>query len=186
VTDVVADSVEPGQRPTVGAVPAGQPLAGQSVAGRRGRLTPSAVLIVIGSCCVVLGGLVAAATGPLGWVRGSWAAAYLVLVGGVAQYGMGKARAWHHRPQPFRWGWAQIGAWNLGNAAVLGGTLAGTPLVVGLGSALLVFGLVIAWQAARGGTGPVAGRLAALWSRAYQGLLVVLAVSIPIGMVLSL
>ncbi len=156
------------------------------MAGWRKWLNPSTVLILIGCCCVVLGGLVAAASGPLGWVRGSWAAAYLVLVGGVAQYGMGQARVWHHqRSQSYGWGWAQVGAWNLGNAAVVGGTLAGATLIVGLGSALLFFALAIAWQAARGGPGSVGGRMTALWSRAYQGLLLVLAVSIPIGMVLS-
>lgn len=176
MTGVVADTADLDQSPT----------AGPGTAGLHPGLNPSTVLILIGGCCVVLGGLVAAVTGPLGWVRGSWVAAYLVLVGGVAQYGMGQARAWYHRRyQPERGGWTQIGAWNLGNAAVVTGTLTGSPLLVDLGSALLFFALVIAWWAARGGTGPGAGRMAALGVRAYRGLLVVLAVSIPIGMVLS-
>ena len=42
--------------------------------------------------CVVAGGLVAAVTGPLRLEHGSWAAAYLVLVGGVAQGALGIAQ----------------------------------------------------------------------------------------------
>ena len=45
--------------------------------------------VAAGSSCVVVGGLVAAATGPTGFEDGSWVAAYLVLVGGVAQIALG-------------------------------------------------------------------------------------------------
>ena len=41
---------------------------------------------------IVLGGLVAAVTGPLHFDRGSWLAAYLVLVCGVAQCAIGRQR----------------------------------------------------------------------------------------------
>ena len=41
--------------------------------------------LVLGSVGVVLGGLLAAVTGPLALPMGSWAAAYLVLVVGVGQ-----------------------------------------------------------------------------------------------------
>jgi hypothetical protein len=150
---------------------------------------PATVLTAIGICSVVLGGLVAAVTGPLELAHGNWLAAYLVLVGGVTQYAMGQARL--RRPdvmQPRR-SWAQIGCWNLGNAMVIGGTLAGEPLAVDLGSAPLVIALAIAFHAARSGAG-TAPRSAASWvspliDRAYQTLLLVLALSIPAGMVLS-
>ena len=51
-------------------------------------------LLVAGAASIVLGGLVAAVTGPLELEHGSWAAAYLVLVSGVAQWVMGEARSW--------------------------------------------------------------------------------------------
>ena len=41
--------------------------------------------LLIGSLCTIAGGLVAAVTRPTGFVLGSWTAAFLVLVGGVAQ-----------------------------------------------------------------------------------------------------
>jgi hypothetical protein len=47
---------------------------------------PAEILIFVGASCVVLGGLVAAFTGPLQLTDGSWLAAYLVLVCGEAQY----------------------------------------------------------------------------------------------------
>lgn len=103
------------------------------------RSDPATVLILIGICSVVFGGLVAAVTGPFDLVQGSWLAAYLVLVGGVTQWAMGHARTRHpDGSQAHRWGWAQIGGWNLGNALVIGGTLTSEPAVVSFGS--VVFG----------------------------------------------
>jgi len=150
---------------------------------------PATVLTAIGVCSVVLGGLVAAATGPLDLTRGSWLAAYLVLVGGVTQCAMGQARL--RRPDVMQrrgWSWAQIGCWNMGNTVVIGGTLAGEPLVVDLGSALLVIALTVAFHAARHGAGTagsVAGWVSRLVDLAYRTLLLVLAASIPVGMALS-
>lgn len=154
------------------------------------RLTSATLLTVIGCCCIVLGGLVAAVTGPLDWARGSWLAAYLVLVCGVAQYAMGHARTWNpEAAQPRSRGWAQLGAWNLGNAVVIGGTLAGEPLVVDLGSVLLIIALAIALHSARTHAGTAARSVvepvSPLVHLAYRALLVVLVVSIPTGMVLS-
>jgi hypothetical protein len=150
---------------------------------------PATVLTAIGVCSVVLGGLVAAVTGPLELARGSWLAAYLVLVGGVTQCAMGQARLWWPAVTPPRRGWAQIGCWNMGNAAVIGGTLAGEPLAVDVGSALLVIALAVAFHAARPGGGTAARSAARavspLVEHAYRALLIVLAVSIPIGMALS-
>lgn len=147
---------------------------------------PDGVLTAIGGCCVVLGGLVAAVTAPLHLAHGSWLAAYLVLVAGVAQYAMGRARAW--RPDmtlPPRWSWAQVGCWNVGNAAVVVGTLVGEPPAVDLGSALLVAALAIALYAAGPVTRRAPGRAPALVAWAYRALLLVLALSIPVGMALS-
>jgi hypothetical protein len=153
---------------------------------RRGSpLNPATVLTTIGVCSVVLGGLVAAVTGPLDLAHGSWLAAYLVLVGGVAQCAMGQAR--FRRPEviPPRRGWAQIGCWTVGNAVVIGGTLAGEPWAVDVGSALLVIALAIALHAARPSAGAAAGGMSALVGHAYRVLLLVLAVSIPVGVALA-
>ncbi|WP_338751511.1 hypothetical protein [Janibacter alittae] len=139
-------------------------------------VAPGPAMVGLGGVAVVLGGLVAAVTGPLGWAKGSWAAAYLVLVLGVAQYSMGRLRP--AGPRPARPGWVQLGAWNLGSLMVLGGTLASTPLLVDLGSVLLVVALGLALLTpVPAGRAPVA--------LLYRALLLVLAVSIPVGVVLS-
>lgn len=167
------------------------PPAAPTVSGRHRELSPASVLTVIGCCCVVLGGLVAAVAEPLDLARGSWVAAYLVLVGGVAQCAMGHARSWTAAAaQPRRWGWVQIGAWNLGNTEVIGGTPAGRAPVVDLGAVLLVVAVAIALRSKRSRTapaapGPAVTRVHPFAHRAYRALLVVLVVSIPVGMVLS-
>ena len=152
------------------------------------RPDPATVLTTIGACCVVLGGLVAAVTGPLDLAHGSWLAAYLVLVAGVAQYAMGQSRRRRPDVLPPRRGWAQIGCWNVGNVLVIGATLAAEPLVVDLGSILLVIALAIALRAAQpdgAAAHSATGWAPALFDRAYRMLPLVLAVSIPIGMALS-
>ncbi|MGE3289607.1 MAG: hypothetical protein AB7J32_26400 [Pseudonocardia sp.] len=144
-------------------------------------------MTVAGACAIVLGGLVAAVTGPLGLVHGSWAAAYLVLVLGVAQYCMGRDRARRPQMRGRRPGWVQAGCWNVGGAAVIGGTVVAEPPVVDLGAVMLVVALVIALVstlrpagARRGG-----GRPPAALDRTYRVLLAVLAASIPVGLVLA-
>lgn len=149
------------------------------------RVDPATALTAVGGCCVVLGGLVAAVSGPLDLARGSWLAAYLVLVGGVAQYAMGQARVRYGEGvrQPGR-GWIQLGGWNLGGVAVIAGTFTAEPLMVDAGSALMVATLVIALRATRPAARSV-GRPSFLWFWGYRTLLLVLAVSIPVGMLLS-
>lgn len=139
----------------------------------------------LGTGCVVAGGLVAAATAPTPSTHASWAAAYLVLVGGVAQValGWGQAVLAPHLPSRRRV-LAQIAAWNAGNTAVLAGTLTGITLVVDLGGALLVVGLALLAHAVRGGVR--SGGQLARWARYGFGLLVlILLVSIPIGLLLA-
>ena len=86
---------------------------------------------------------------------------------------------------PPRRSWAQIGCWNVGTAGVIGGTVAGVPLAVDVGSALLVIALAIAFHAARPSAGTTAGGMSALVGHAYWVLLLVLAVSIPVGAALA-
>lgn len=139
--------------------------------------SPAGILTLLGASSVVAGGVVAAVTGPLGLDKGSWLAAYLVLVSGVAQFAIGQAPKWLGARAS---GWSLVVSWNLGNAAVIVGTLAGLALLVDLGALLLVIGLGIAASAVRGARthGGVLG-----W--AYRALLLVLIVSIPIGVLLS-
>ena len=140
---------------------------------------PGRIFVVAGSCCVVLGGLVAAVTEPLELVKGSWLAAYLVLVCGAAQYAFGTVQLRLAGPSiPPTRAWAQLACWNLGNAAVIWGTLTGVPVIVDAGGALLVIGLGIALLASR----PAGLRLT---GRVYRCALVVLLVSVPIGLALA-
>lgn len=151
-------------------------------------LGPAAALTIIGVVCVVLGGLVAAVTGPLDLVHGSWAAAYLVLVAGAAQTAMGRARTWWPETERSRSrGWLQLGCWNAGSALVIGGTLTSAPLLVDIGSVLLVVALVLALLGTRSeSTGtPSETPLSTLVAWGYRALLLVLALSIPVGIVLS-
>lgn len=137
---------------------------------------PANVLVAVGVVAVVLGGLVAAVTGPLTLLRGSWVAAFLVLPLGVAQVGMGLAR----RSAPETGAastWAQLACWNLGGVIVIAGTLTAASLLVDAGSAVLIIALVLGFLGARGWQG---------WlSVAHRGLLVLLIVSIPVGILLS-
>ncbi len=145
------------------------------------------MLVVVGAGCVVLGGLVAALTGPLRLAQGSWLAAYLVLVCGVSQYAMGRVPALvAAAPTPDRCGWTQLGCWNLGNAAVVVGTLLALPAVVDLGAAFLAAGLTIAWLVVRRtDTASKRSRAARATVWVYRGWLLLLLVSLPVGMLLA-
>lgn len=136
---------------------------------------------VIGTAWVIAGGLVAAVTGPLHLEHGSWAAAYQVLVAGVAQNAFGTAqRALAPRRPSARIVTAELIGWNLGSMAVIGGTLIRSPYVVDGGGALLVAALALMIHTVRGkGSRPAW----ALWL--YRTLLVVILVSIPIGLTLA-
>ena len=148
---------------------------------------PGRVLAAVGTGCVVLGGLVAAATGPLRLAEESWLAAYLVLVGGVSQYAIGRVPTLvAAAPTPGRWGWAQIVCWNLGNVAVVTGTLIATPALVDVGAAFLAAGLVIAWLVVRRiDVTKARSRAVRVGCRAYRGLLLLLLASLPIGVLLA-
>lgn len=146
----------------------------------------SALLMkVVGATAIILGGLVAAVTSPLSLSHGSWAAAYLVLVAGVALYVMGQARVRWGSSAGERGGLAQFALWNLGNIGVIGGTLLGSPWIVFAASALLVAALVLAFIGVIQGSGSVKGNSRTFTLLAYRAMLVVLAVSIPVGMLLS-
>ena len=149
---------------------------------------PSLPAFVVGAVCVVAGGLVAAVTGPLALVHGSWAAAYLVLVAGVAQIALAGGQALLARhPVSRRLMLMEFAGWNLGNAAVIAGTLWGAELLVNFGGALLVVALGALLVATRSGSGQVDavahGRRMALL--AVRALVALLLVSIPVGLWLA-
>ena len=140
---------------------------------------PTLPFAVVGAVCVVAGGLVAAVTAHTPSEAAAWSAAYLVLVAGVAQIALGVGQAWL-APQPpsDRRVAVQFAGWNIGNAAVLVGTLLGIVRVVDVGGVLLVFSLALFALGVRG-----ARRDWPLW--AFRAIVVILLVSIPIGSVLA-
>lgn len=155
---------------------------------------PARAMVVLGGCCVVLGGLVAAVTTPLTLDKGSWLAAYLVLVCGVAQFAIGSVQTrFSAQHLSAARSWTQLTCWNLGNVAVLAGTLAGAARVLDAGASLLLIALgitLVSWLQ----TGPMdreaverAARepVPAFFDWAYGGLLVLLLISIPIGVLLA-
>lgn len=138
------------------------------------------LFFVIGGACVVAGGLVAAVTGPLQLEHGSWAAAYLVLVAGVTQiaFAAGQLALAPSPPSP-RVVAGELLGWNLGSAAVITGTIVREPLIVDFGGVLLVVALALFILSIRGAAHP----RWALWL--FRGVVVVMMVSIPIGLVLA-
>ncbi len=172
--------------------------ATNSTSERSSRASLSAWLVGFGAAQVVLGGLVAAAAGPLELRQGSWLAAYLVLVGGVAQYVLGRIPAWFGDRAAGASIAAQLVAWNAGNAAVIAGAVAGVPYLVDAGGLALLFVLLtrIGGVVRRRPAAANVSRQSALISRlsrglvtaawaAYVALLVILTVSIPVGLALA-
>ncbi|MEO6997868.1 MAG: hypothetical protein ABI112_07275 [Terracoccus sp.] len=146
--------------------------------------------LVVGAVCIIAGGLVAAVTGPLALTHGSWAAAYLVLVAGVAQIALAAGQAMLALGAPHPAGrrllLVEFVGWNLGNAAVIAGTLWSATWLVNLGGALLVVALGALLVATRGGPGRVEvarGRRVALLT--VRALVALLLVSIPVGLWLA-
>jgi len=140
---------------------------------------------VIGVLCIIAGGLLAAATAPAPSEHTTWAAAYLVLVGGVAQIGLalGQAMFTARISTPLLAG--QVAGWNLGNAAVLTGTLLGTTALVDLGGALLAVTLgLMARSLGPARVRPV-GSARRWWLYGYRLLVVIVFVSVPVGLVLA-
>lgn len=137
---------------------------------------------VVGTACVVAGGLVAALTRPTGFEAGPWVAAFLVLVGGVAQLLLGAGHVYLSEPVPSRSSaLLALVVWNASVVATVAGTLASAPILTtagGLGTvaAVVLFGRGRSRRPALGDT----------WFRgAYLAVLVVLLVSAPVGVALS-
>lgn len=153
------------------------------LAGRRSELLP---FTVVGTLSIIAGGLVAAVTAPAPSEHGTWSAAYLVLVAGVAQIGLGLGQAMftsrRTRPPIVA---AQAAGWNVGNAAVISGTLLGALALVDIGGVMLVITLgLMARGLAPAGAQPLRG-VRRLGLYGYRILVLILLVSIPVGLVLA-
>ena len=112
---------------------------------------------------------------------GSWAAAYLVLVGGVAPVALGAGPALLAPRLPGRRAVAaELAAWNAGNGAVLAGTLLGAAWHADVGGAALIVALALALAGVRG-----AARQPAWPLYLYRGLIALLLLSIPVGLVIA-
>ena len=139
---------------------------------------------LLGAAAVVAGGILAAATASASSQLAVWATAYLVLVVGVVQValavGLGLLAA---RPITGAMLASAFGLYNLGNAAVLAGTLldgivGGSVWIVDLGGALLVAAMALLLYCVRG------ARRSPLLA-AYAVVVAVILVSTPIGLVLA-
>lgn len=139
---------------------------------------------IIGVLCVVAGGILAAVSAPAPSEGASWAAAYLVLVGGIAQIAFGFGQAAFNSTSPARAVVVQLVAWNVGNACVIAGTFAGRTAVVDVGGVLLLAALLLLVPGLRRPAAALsrAGR-GLLW--AYRAVVVLLVISIPVGLILA-
>ncbi len=145
------------------------------------RWSPALPFAAFGAACIVLGGLVSAAIAPTPTEHGSWAVAYLVLVGGVAQVALGAGQALLAPAAPSRRvARSEMIGWNAGNAAVLAGTLLGFTWLADIGGAILVVSLALVTRQMRGATRRPAWPL-----YLYRGLVALVLVSIPVGLVLA-
>lgn len=146
----------------------------------------------LGAACVVAGGFVSAAIAPVPTEHGAWASAYLVLVAGVAQVALGIGQAaLIPKLASRRIVAAQLAGWNLGNAAVLIGTLLDITALVDVGGVAL-FGVLASFALRSRDTKESHAtpliqehRRQALLLYAFRGLLLLLLVSIPVGLVLE-
>ena len=137
--------------------------------------------MALASVSIVAGGLVAAVTGPTDFDKGSWLAAYLVLVAGVALVVLGVGQAVFARQPPAPPVIAyELGLWLLSAAAVIVGTLAGAVMITIIGGLLLLGVLVLFVASVRDPSG-IGGRL--VWL--YRAMIAILVVSIPVGLVLA-
>ena len=131
--------------------------------------------------CTVAGGLTSAVTASVPTQASAWTVAYLVLVGGFAQLALGLGQSALAAAEPsWRLIGIQLAAFNLGNVAVVVGTLLRMPLIVDAGGALLLVALALFVWGVRGNT-----RKAPLVLYGYRFVALVLLVSIPIGLALA-
>jgi hypothetical protein len=134
----------------------------------------------LGVAAIIAGGLVAAAVAHRPAQQLVWMSAYLVLIVGVAQIVFGAGQAWLSEPAPSS-GWvaSEWMVFNLANAGVIGGTLAGSFGLVVAATALFALGIALFLLGTRG-----AAR--SWWLLGYRILLGLIFLSSLTGLALSL
>ncbi len=176
----VLPSSQAQQRPSIG-VPSGQG-APPAVLWLSPRARERLAFLAVAGVMIVAGGVVAAVNGATSFAHGSWLAAYLVLVGGVAQLALGlgclvlpqaKCSTGLKR--------VQLGLWNVGMLTVAGGVLGDLFGVVLVGSVLVAAALVCFAS----GTGPIRGPGRSTVVVAYRVLIGLLVISVLVGGVLA-
>lgn len=137
--------------------------------------------LAVGAICIIAGGVVAAVARPTGFEMGSWLAAFLVLVGGVAQVALGVGQGWLAviAPAP-RTIYGELVVFNVGAALTVIGSLAAIPAVTTVGSLCVVAALVLFLRGVGGGTYRLRRPLLA-----YQLLVWFVLLSTPVGIVLA-
>lgn len=152
-----------------------------STAPHHTRWFPAFPFMAMGGISIIAGGLVAAVTAISPTRHATWAAAYLVLVVGVAQLGigMGQALLAPKTPSP-RLITAELLTWDIGNAGVIAGTLLNRVGLVDLGGVLLAVSLILFLLGVRGHAGQKRWLL-----YGYRLLIAIVLVSIPIGLIIS-
>lgn len=128
---------------------------------------------------ILSGGIVAAVTGPLALAKGSWVAAYLVLVAGVAQilitnqfHLLGSA------PPAAKNAWAALWLWLGGNLLVISGAFVPVPWLTILGGVALWVVLLLALTQTRAAAQPG-------WAWMLRAWYLIMVVSVPIGLILA-
>jgi hypothetical protein len=151
------------------------------------KLTASAwPFVVFGIASVVAGGAISAFTASTPTRQMAWLVAYLVLVVGAAQVGLGAGQArLASRPVASRTVALEFAAFNLGNLAVILGTFSSLPLLVDAGGILLVLSLVYFLWSVRGHSAREGTATSGWLINGYRVLIAILVISIPIGLVLA-
>jgi hypothetical protein len=137
--------------------------------------------LVVGSVLIVAGGIVAAVTRPAGFDLGSWLAAYLVLVGGVAQIALGVGQALLADEMPGAHETRnELVSWNVALVLTILGSLLAVPVLTTLGAIALVVSLALFYVGVRGGDGG-----SDAMRTIYRCVVAVVLISTPVGVALS-
>ncbi|MEZ5322269.1 MAG: hypothetical protein R2698_09385 [Microthrixaceae bacterium] len=145
------------------------------------RWSSAVPFVAVGAVSIVAGGLVAAVARPTGFEMGSWLAAFLVLVAGVAQIGFGAGQAWladePPRPDTVQ---IELASFNLGLVGTAVGSIASLPLVTTLSAIPVVLALGLFLREVLHSTANPR------WVRVlYQGLVALVLLSTPVGLILA-
>ena len=139
------------------------------------------VSLASAAALAVAGGLVAGVNALAPFPHGWWLAAFLILVGGIAQALLRAGSAFlGTAPPPPALAGVGVACWNAGSVVVPIGVLVDKPAWVALGSIALLGALAIAVAETRGRGAPEPARL-----MAYRALILALAVSTVIGSALA-